>query len=136
MNNPEIPNDFVISKKMRFIENLHIVFWLVKDMGWCLNFKSLGISMAIPTICIALYFLIKNRKDTSERYHNFAVLLWIVANSWWMCSEFFGFDETVLLFGLTGRSLTAFPFGIGILILSIYYIFLFPKESKTMKNQS
>ncbi|MFK7002334.1 hypothetical protein BWK63_11845 [Flavobacterium covae] len=131
----EPPRDFLISKKLRFIENLHIVFWLIKDMCWCLEFKTLGITMAIPTIFISVYFIFKNKADVSELCHNIAVFLWIVANTWWMSSEFFKFDENVLILGFKGRSLAAFPFGLGILLLFVFYIFIYPKEGQTNKNQ-
>ncbi|OWP83701.1 hypothetical protein BWK59_09100 [Flavobacterium davisii] len=124
-------NEFHISKKLRFIENLHIVFWLIKDMCWCLEFKNLGIIMAIPTVSISLYFIFKNKADLSELYHNIAVFLWIIANTWWMSSEFFKFDEKILILDLKGRSLAAFPFGLGILLLLIFYIFIYPKKKQS-----
>ncbi|MBF6659345.1 hypothetical protein HUE46_04300 [Flavobacterium columnare] len=134
MNPYEPAKEFYISKKLRFIENLHIVFWLIKDMCWCLEFKTLGITMAVPTICISIYFIFKNKADISELYHNMAVFLWIIANTWWMSSEFFKFDENTLILGLKGRSLAAFPFGSGILLLLIFYISIYPKQIQTNKN--
>lgn len=127
MNSLDKPIEFQLSKKLRFIENLHIVFWLIKDMCWCLEFKILGIAMAIPTICIASYFVYKSKNDTTELFHNIAVLLWIIANTLWMTSEFFKFDETIIFFGLKGKTLCAFPFGLGIMILAIYYLLIYPK---------
>ncbi|MDI9309640.1 MAG: hypothetical protein QM535_05455 [Limnohabitans sp.] len=132
MNSLDKPTEFHLSKKLRFIENLHIVFWLIKDMCWCLEFKTLGITMAIPTICIASYFVYKSKKDITELFHNIAVLLWIIANTLWMSSEFFKFDETIFILGLNGRTLCAIPFGLGILVLAIYYLLIYPKQlSKT-----
>lgn len=33
----------------RKMENLHIVFWLFKDIAWCMIWKPLGIAMIFPT---------------------------------------------------------------------------------------
>lgn len=37
-------------KGIRGMENLHIVFWLVKDMSWAMLWRPLGIAMIVPTI--------------------------------------------------------------------------------------
>lgn len=36
----------------RKMENLHIVFWLFKDIAWCMFWKPLGMIMIIPTLAI------------------------------------------------------------------------------------
>jgi hypothetical protein len=38
----------------RRMENLHIVFWLIKDISWCMIWKPLGILMIFPTLIIAI----------------------------------------------------------------------------------
>lgn len=105
----------------RNTENLHIVFWLVKDISWCLQFKFLGILMIVPTLIISIYFTVKNKKITSELYHNLAVTLWIIANSYWMLSEFFKFDDKILCQPFNYKHLAAIPFGLGIIVLGYFY---------------
>lgn len=122
------PSYYSIPAKIRRMENLHIVFWLLKDTGWCLNLKPLAIFMIFPTLIIAGVITYRNRAILSELAHNLAVIFWITANSTWMIMEFFALDETPVLGPISGRYLALIPFGIGILILLIYYIFLRGKE--------
>jgi hypothetical protein len=111
-----------IPDKIRKIENLHILFWLGKDLCWCMVWKPLGMIMIVPTLSLCLFTTWKMRNDLTELYHNIAVLLWIIANSYWMSSEFFGFDEKLLFSLITGKDLAIIPFGLGILILVYFYL--------------
>lgn len=77
----------MISEKLRKVENLHIIFWLTKDVCWCLLFEQIAIAMIFPTVLIAIWVVIKTRKMLSEFAHNLAVLFWICANSIWMVGE-------------------------------------------------
>ena len=40
-------NNYHIPIKYRKMENLHIVFWLFKDVAWCMVWKPLGIAMIL-----------------------------------------------------------------------------------------
>ncbi|MGE0567285.1 MAG: hypothetical protein AB7O73_04995 [Bacteroidia bacterium] len=80
------------SKNTRFIENLHIFFWLLKDTSWVLELKIAGVVMIIPTVSIAIWIMNRTKNEPAF-YINLAVLFWICANSYWMCAEFFNFDE-------------------------------------------
>jgi hypothetical protein len=126
-------NQYIIPARYRRLENLHIVFWLFKDISWCMNWKELGIIMVIPTLSVAIYISYRTRKITSELAHNLAVAFWISANSYWMISEFFGFDETPIWNGYEGKHLAMIPFLIGVIILAWYYIIQRTKESKAEK---
>ena len=75
-------------EKIKKFESLHIVFWLIKDSCWMLQFKWLGIMMVIPTVSIAAIIVYIARK-TVDIYINLAILFWICANSFWMYIEFF-----------------------------------------------
>lgn len=118
-------NDLMYSIPARFrrMENMHIVFWLIKDISWCLFWKELGIAMIIPTLTIAVMISWRTRHIASELAHNVAVALWISANSFWMISEFLGFDEREYWMGLSGKELSLFPFLAGVLVLLNYYLF-------------
>ena len=111
-----------IPEKIRKLENLHILFWLSKDLCWSMEWKSVGIVMIIPTLSLCIYTTWKMRKSIVELYHNIAVLLWIIANSYWMLSEFLGFDETLIFGKIIGKELAFLPFGLGILVLSYFYL--------------
>jgi hypothetical protein len=127
MNKPKEPL-YVIPNRYRKMENLHIVFWLFKDIGWCLTWKLLGIAMIIPTLTVAIVIAWRTRQYVSELAHNLAIAFWITANSLWMISEFFGFDTHPVLFGIEGKHLALIPFFIGVVILGYYYIIQRPKE--------
>ena len=113
---------YTIPARYRRLENLHIVFWLFKDISWCMIWKGLGIFMIIPTLTAAIYISYRTRQIKSELAHNLAVTLWIMANSYWMISEFFGFDEIHIWEGYEGKHLAMIPFIIGVIILAWYYL--------------
>ena len=119
---------YIIPARFRRLENLHIVFWLIKDISWCMLWKVLGIAMAIPTLSVAIYIAWRTRKIKSEFAHNLAVTFWIAANSYWMVSEFYGFDEMPIWSGYEGKHLAMLPFLSGVLILMYYYLIQRPKE--------
>lgn len=108
--------------RYRKMENLHIVFWLFKDISWCMIWRPLGIAMIFPTLIIAIVIAWRTRQYTSELCHNIAIAVWIVANSYWMISEFFHFDAMVVYGDITYKYLAIIPFSIGILLLAYYYL--------------
>lgn len=110
-------------QKVRVFENSHIIFWLFKDLSWAMGWKWLGIAMIIPTLFISILITYKLKVDVREWYHNNAVTLWIVANSYWMISEFYGFDDTVLFENVKGIHISLIPFVAGIFVVSFYYLF-------------
>ena len=121
-------NIYSIPARYRRLENLHIVFWLFKDISWCMIWRELGILMIIPTLSVAIYIAYRTRKIKSELAHNLAVAFWISANSYWMISEFYGFDENPVVGQYTGKHLAMIPFTIGVLILGWYYLIQRTKE--------
>jgi glycine/D-amino acid oxidase-like deaminating enzyme len=114
---------YSIPAKYRRMENLHILFWLVKDTCWCLSFKWLGIAMIFPTLLVAALICWRTRNLMSEFTHNLAVIFWITANSYWMITEFFGWPEETKFYALI-------PFGLGLVTLVYYYVFYAPRYGK------
>lgn len=113
---------YSIPIRYRRMENLHIVFWLFKDISWCMIWKPLGIAMIFPTLFFAILITIRTRQFMSEVCHNLAIIFWISANSYWMISEFFHFDEMPVYGDITYKYLAVIPFTIGIVILAYYYL--------------
>ena len=111
-----IPNHY------RKMENLHIVFWLLKDMSWCMVWRPLGVAMIFPTLIIAIIISWRTRQFMSELCHNVAITVWIIANSYWMISEFFHFDTMIVYGNIAYKYLAIIPFSIGILLLAYYYL--------------
>jgi|GEM_PF-637211 len=103
----------------RWIENLHIVLWLVKDTCWALEYRTGGIFMIFPTVFVAFYILWKSRFVRGEAFHNAAVCIWILANSLWMLGEFFDYDARPIAIGL---------FATGFAILAFYYLVYFRRD--------
>ena len=127
--------NYIIPLRYRKMENLHIVFWLFKDISWCLIWKPLGIIMIIPTFVISLVIAWRTRQFVSEVCHNIAISVWIAANSYWMISEFFEFDTNIVTGNITYKHLALIPFLSGVLILAYYYLYWKPKhknEPETM----
>ena len=126
------PDDqiYSIPASYRRMENMHILFWLLKDIGWCMLWKPLGLSMIVPTLTIALIITWRTRHIAAELAHNLAIVFWISANSYWMISEFAGFD-TVRVWGeLTGKHMALIPFLTGLVILLYYYLVQKPREHR------
>lgn len=114
---------YQIPSRFRRLENLHIVLWLIKDLCWAMLWKPLGLIMIIPTVGAALLITWQTRQIRSELLHNLAVVCWIVANGYWMITEFFFEDESL-------RYYTAIPFALGIVIVSFYYVGRFTNEGR------
>lgn len=103
----------MIPNSLRRIENLHILFWLIKDLCWISDLKIPGLLMILPTAGIALWMTIRFRSKWSEFAHNFAITCWIIANSIWMIGEFY-FDDGI-------RPLARWFFLAGLIMLCFYY---------------
>lgn len=110
--------------KIRKLENLHIVFWLIKDTCWMMEFKWLGTLMIIPALLMAFYLVLHTRR-TLDVYINAAILCWITANSYWMFVEFF-FQNQYKQFALI-------PFGLGFIFVGMY--FFKHKQSQEVKAE-
>jgi hypothetical protein len=99
-------------KNNRFLENIHIFFWLIKDSCWMMNWKYMGMFMILPTVLVALW-MIKRTWNDLEKWINLSVLLWVMANSWWMITEFYGIDVKMKYY-------SSIPFALGFLFFFVY----------------
>jgi hypothetical protein len=118
---------YSIPARFRRTENLHILFWLMKDISWAMLWRPLGIAMLIPTLAVAIIITWQTRKLTAELFHNLAIDFWICANGYWMIIEFWGYDEKLRIF-------TAIPFGIGLFFIATYYLVVLPREKRREKQ--
>jgi len=100
----------------RFLENGHILLWLIKDTCWSMSWRAGGMLMILPTLGVAFYILWRSRRQRAELCHNLAICLWIAANTLWMTGEFYSLPVRpfVLSFFITGLA-----------VLFFYYTFLF-----------
>ena len=106
---------YQIPARYRKIENLHIVFWLIKDLSWAMLWKPLGLLMIIPTLGAALLITWQTRGIKSELLHNIAVIFWILANAYWMVTEFFSKNDNLRYYAII-------PFTLGIIVIAYYYL--------------
>ncbi len=125
---------YQIPLKFRRMENLHIVFWLLKDVAWCMIWKPLGILMIFPTLIISIIIAWRTRHFVSEWCHNLAITCWISANSYWMISEFVGFDDLVFVGNITYKQLSLIPFLLGLLLLVYYYTIWKPRHGEQLET--
>lgn len=132
MNQPD--STYNIPLKYRKMENLHIVFWLLKDVSWCMVWKPLGIAMIFPTLIISIIIAWRTRQYFSEICHNLAITIWISANSYWMISEFMGFDTHPLWGNYTMKHLALIPFLMGLSILMYYYLYWKPRHQYVVET--
>lgn len=123
---------YTIPLKYRKMENLHIVFWLFKDIGWCLVWKPLGVIMIIPTLFISIIIAYRTRQMVSELCHNLAITFWISANSYWMISEFMQFDAMIVTGAITYKHLALIPFFLGVFCLAFYYFIWHPRHPEEL----
>ena len=127
-------NMYSIPLGYRRMENLHIVFWLLKDISWCMIWKPLGIAMIFPTLIISIVIAWRTRQFVSELCHNVAITVWIMANSYWMISEFLHFDAMTVAGDITYKHLAVIPFTLGVLILAFYYLIYKPTHKNELET--
>ena len=118
MFNLRLKMDINLRKK----ENLHIVFWLIKDFAWISNYKILGLVMALPTVLLSFWLTWKCRENRADLFHNTAVAFWIIANAIWMVGEFY-FEDT--------KRYVAMPFFfVGLAFVAWYYVSAFLRKDR------
>ncbi|HOZ78378.1 MAG TPA: hypothetical protein PLY34_10305 [Ferruginibacter sp.] len=127
-------SNYSIPLSYRRMENLHIVFWLLKDISWCMIWKPLGIAMVFPTLIIALVIAWRTRHLVSEVCHNIAIAFWISANSYWMISEFLHFDSHILFDDFTFKHLAVIPFVLGLVPLAYFYLWWQPRNKEMVET--
>lgn len=125
---------YIIPLGYRKMENLHIVFWLFKDLSWCLGLQWLAGVMIIPTLLISLIITYRTKQLMSELCHNLAISIWIIANSMWMISEFLEIDTKMAFSGISYKHLAVFPFVLGLLILAFYYLWWKPRNKHVLDS--
>lgn len=125
---------YAIPMRYRKMENLHILFWLLKDISWCMIWRPLGIAMIIPTFSISIIIAYRTRQYMSEVCHNLAISFWIAANSYWMISEFLHFDTGILFGDFTYKHLALIPFLLGLIMLLYYYLWWKPRNPNAVET--
>lgn len=77
-----------------------------------MHWKVAGVTMIVPTLGVAIAITIRSFHD-NEFWINLAICLWIIANAYWMCCEFFWGEEL--------RYYSSIPFAFGLLSVAVFY---------------
>lgn len=109
-----------ILRPLRHYENFHILLWLIKDSCWLMHWKVAGVIMIVPTLGVAIAIVVRSFND-NEFWINLAICLWIIANTYWMCCEFF-WDEEL-------RYYAFYPFVLGLLCVGWFYFKVFSQRT-------
>ena len=73
-------------KTWREYENIHILFWLGKDVAWINLIPSMWVIFLVPTFGIAwdMVFVTFWKKHLMiDHAHNVTILIWVMANAIW-----------------------------------------------------
>ena len=86
---------FLCFKHFRQYENLHMLFWIIKDLSWSSeHLQAWGICL-IPTILISADLIYLSATSTSspdytaDLVHFIVTFIWVIGNSVWAFGDFF-----------------------------------------------
>ena len=70
-------------------ENVHIYFWLLKDLAWVQSWYLPGILIGGLACCWSIFLVWRSisHRNLNEFWSRFADFLWLFANYWWMIGE-------------------------------------------------
>lgn len=94
--------------KKKYLNQLHALLWILKDMFWCIELKPIAIFIGIVTITYSI--LVVYLKPTLL---HIGISFWIVANFLWMWSDFYAVN-------LTPYYMTSFVLGTIFTALSVF----------------
>lgn len=89
--------------------------------------------MIFPTLIISIIIAWRTRHMMAELTHNLAITLWILANSYWMTTEFIGIDSSIVYGSVTFKHMAIVPFLMGVGCLAYYYLFWAPKHPQDVE---
>jgi hypothetical protein len=82
---------------VRYVENIHLYFWLLKDLAWSLRYTDFG--MTFGTIAVlwlgVLYYNAIKARSTEEMFFLIPSTLWLIGNYLWMMGELENNDDDV-----------------------------------------
>ena len=134
INGFSYPFDPSIFFTIRGCENVHIYFWICKDLGCIFNKKEVGVFCGTCALLwlMTLGYNYKKEKDYEEIYFLLPTFLWLFANYLWMFGNLiYGTD----VFRFASSCIMMF----GLVIIIFYFAFLKKKNfflSNFGKSQS
>jgi len=80
-----------------------------------MEWRIVGVVMVIPTLAVAIVITIMNfKRKEDESWINLATCFWITANSYWMCCEFFKYEQL--------KYFAFIPFAFGFVCVGWFYL--------------
>lgn len=112
---------------VRYLENIHLYFWMLKDLAWANDYKFMGVTFGtIALMWIGVLFKHAFQlKSSEEMYFLTPVLFWLLGNYLWMYGELVYNSDSGF------RPAGAFCMFRGIEIIIFYHLFC--KIFKLMK---
>jgi lysylphosphatidylglycerol synthetase-like protein (DUF2156 family) len=83
---------FSYFRNFRQYENIHMMFWLAKDLAWNETKIILWFLFLVPTIAASTDFFIiasKEKNTVIEMAHYASTITWVLGNVVWALGEFF-----------------------------------------------
>ena len=109
---------------IRGSENVHIYWWVAKDLGWSIGNRILGMTSGVLAMCwvgVLLYNALL-ADCTEDAYMLIPMFLWLFGNFWWMDGELINDDDNIQA-PEGGYCMLA-----GIILIIIYHICLKPMK--------
>lgn len=117
-NNIGIPLTPDLFFSVRYVENIHLYFWLLKDLAWSLRYTDFG--MTFGTIAVlflgVLYYNAIKTTSSEEILYVITMTFWLIGNYLWMMGELQYDDDGIAR--PRGRALMI----VGICIQILYHI--------------
>lgn len=102
---------------VRHIENIHIYFWILKDLGWLLDNPYVSITFGILSLLILMILFYINT-NYEELYFICVTFIWLFSNFIWMVGDVLQYDTKVYQF-ICSCGMT-----LGICLIACYYVML------------
>ncbi|MDX2194868.1 MAG: hypothetical protein NW207_00490 [Cytophagales bacterium] len=103
---------------LRLIEILHLPIWYLTDFFWMAEIAWAAVALIVPLVVMGGYITYRSASSRVAFLPNCAVFCWIIANTLWMCDDFYPINVIKIAYVI---------FGIGIFILLYWFIMIFPK---------
>jgi hypothetical protein len=95
-DNGTFKSRFSYLKTFRQYENLHMYFWLAKDLCWNRSNLILWFVMLVPAVFLAADFFFISafcKNSVVDTVHYATIFLWVLGNATWALGEFFFIDH-------------------------------------------
>ena len=136
LNPPDEPWTPYFYLSERGLDNIHIYFWITKDLCWVQSWFIAGVIIGSMACLYALFLTFRAaiwRKSISEFWIKMSEFMWLFSNFWWMIGElhddhhgYFEDHDKSIVDEYTHQA--GIMFIATLIWISLYYIILKPME--------